>query len=81
MHAKQEKESGLWLPTTFPGAGNADCIFYPLYKGAAGKSANRSEFICKPCLFCLTAGEGRLTREKLSERSEFFSRSGAPFFW
>ena len=81
MHAKQEKESGLWLLTAFPGVGNAGCIFYSLYKGAAGKSAARSEFICKSCLFYLTSGEGRLTREKLSERSEFFSRSGAPFFW
>ena len=81
MHAKQEKESGLWLLTAFPGAGKANCTFYPLYKGATGKSTGRSEFICKPYLFYLTSGEGRLTREKLSERSEFFSRFEAPFFW
>ena len=48
---RMEKESGLWLLTAFPGAGNAGCIFYPLYKGAAGKSAGRSEFICKPSPF------------------------------
>ena len=49
--ARQGKESGLRLLTAFPGAGNADCIFYPLYKGAAGKSAARSEFICKSSPF------------------------------
>ena len=48
---KAGKESGLRLLTAFPGVGNAGCIFYPLYKGAAGKSAGRSESICKPSPF------------------------------
>ena len=71
MHTRQGKESGLWLPTTFPGAGNAGggavlyCnIFYPLYKGVAGKPAGRSEFICKPCPFLLNKRGGLLDSGK-----------------
>ena len=62
--ARQGKESGLRLLTAFPGAGNADCFFYPLYKGAAGKSAGRSEFICKSSLFSHNSRGGPLDSGK-----------------
>ena len=88
LFTRQGKESGLWLLTTFPGAGNAGggAVFIVVssihyINGAARKPAGRREFVCKPCPFLLNKRGGRLTREKLSERSEFFSHSGAPFFW
>ena len=80
MHTRQGKGSGLRLPTAFPGAGNAGggavlyCnIFYPLYKGVAGKPAGRSEFICKSCPFLLNKRGGLLDSGKapLSEASSF----------
>ena len=79
--ARQGKGSGLRLLTAFPGAGNAGCIFYPLYKGAQASLPDVVNLSVSPALFCLTGGKECSTREKLSERSEFFSRSEAPFFW
>ena len=78
---RMEKESGLRLLTAFPGAGNAGCIFYPLYKGAAGKSAGRSEFICKPRHFLLNwrGGPPDSGKAPLSGASSFPALG--PFFW
>ena len=47
---RMEKESGLWLPTTFPGAGNADCFFYPLYKGAQASLLGAGNLSLSPTL-------------------------------
>ncbi len=67
---------------TFPEAGNLDYILYAFIKGSR-RGCRVSWNLSSGHIFIhIIAGEeGYLTREKLSERSEFFSRSEAPFFW
>ena len=83
----REKNPAYGFRLLFPGQETlAEGLFYIVVSsihyinGAARKPAGRSEFVCKPCPFLLNKRGGRLTREKLSERSEFFSRSEPPSF-